>query len=760
MEAVQLRRKYNDILRIIQSWVWPERKNIGVLNMEHYDKLITRLTDRLEVDPELQMDVAQELRGHLEDSAAEFRQAGLTDEQAETEAAKALGDPDELSGQLWEANRNRLRIRGLLRWGARVTLIPAAMAVIVYLIFSIGIGFSLAPFEVPESWGNDLTEEQMYILRGDPAAKTPPERAKSITDRWPENPVYFGDYFMWANTREKLYGKLSDVKLKRLFELLARGEKLDPNNAFYNFTRAAALINFTCEVSEDESLTYPIIDYDGKTKQKPCYTVTIEDEEIFRQGLEELRRGLEKPRFAIPSIEMLEIRDAIIPEPRGVMDALRRISIEVSVILPSLNDYRTLSKSILGFALEKARKGKTNDALRLVRDVEQFANHLGANSSCLIELLSTQAIYNEAMGNSAQICKVLDKDDQSQQFQARSDESRSFFYELRKRPHVDEKAMRAAGMFWGSFMPSFPGYTLNFEPMRTAEQFWVNELGLLALLVGLTLLTLLMGGVTLLELLRRKDKPVLMFVGWGRIGKICLWAIVVPIGIYALYVRFVTVGPDAFGMNFTAGRVILEIIFVGAVICVLLVGMSYTTIRHRADELGLPVPEPLTLRRRWIMWPLVGLLTLGVLAYLIAWWMGHIYPSRLGWSPFFGGLIEHRSQFPSLEAVMIGAVILLFLPVWGLRELIGLFNRRYNQFRRSVYRNIVPILAATVIVVGIICGIVLNRAESSAARRVTGDAILSFKAEIDRSDYKQLRERFAARQVLSKAENAGSSQPK
>ena len=186
---------------------------------------------------------------------------------------------------------------------------------------------------------------------------------------------------------------------------------------------------------------------------------------------------------------------------------------------------------------------------------------------------------------------------------------------------------------------------------------------------------------------------------------------------------------------------------IARLICVLLVGMSYSAIRRRAAELGLAVPEPLTFRRRWIMWPLVGLLTLGVLTYLTAWWMGHIQPSRSGWSPFFGGLIEHRSQFPSLEAVMIGVVILVFLPVWGLREFIGLLNRRYNQFRRSVYRNIVPILAAAVIVVGIICGIVLNRAETAAARRVTGDAVLSFKAEIDRSDYRELRDRFAARKA-------------
>ena len=38
--------------------------------MSNFDALIERLTARLRVDPELRMDVANELRAHLEDSFA------------------------------------------------------------------------------------------------------------------------------------------------------------------------------------------------------------------------------------------------------------------------------------------------------------------------------------------------------------------------------------------------------------------------------------------------------------------------------------------------------------------------------------------------------------------------------------------------------------------------------------------------------------------------------------------------------------------
>ena len=107
----------------------------------NWDDFIRRLTRRLEVDEELRLDVARELRCHLEDSAAEFRAAGLSPEEAAASAVKALGDERELAEQLWEANRSRIRLRGVLRWTARATLLPAA-AVVVLVLFTYLVGIA------------------------------------------------------------------------------------------------------------------------------------------------------------------------------------------------------------------------------------------------------------------------------------------------------------------------------------------------------------------------------------------------------------------------------------------------------------------------------------------------------------------------------------------------------------------------------------------------------------------------------------------
>ncbi len=103
-----------------------------------------------------------------------------------------------------------------------------------------------------------------------------------------------------------------------------------------------------------------------------------------------------------------------------------------------------------------------------------------------------------------------------------------------------------------------------------------------------------------------------------------------------------------------------------------------------------------------------------------------------------------KGSFPSLEAAIFAGVIFVFLFFWASRELIGMFNKQITKFRRSVYRNLVPILASGVIVVGIICGFTLRRAESAAARRVTGEAALSYTNEIKLSPCRKLQEKLAA----------------
>lgn len=101
--------------------------------MPDFDDILDRATRRLRLDPELCLEIRRELATHLEDAAEECRAAGEDDEQAAAHAARALGDPDALADQLWDANRRRVRWRFWVRWVARVSLVPAVLLVLAVL---------------------------------------------------------------------------------------------------------------------------------------------------------------------------------------------------------------------------------------------------------------------------------------------------------------------------------------------------------------------------------------------------------------------------------------------------------------------------------------------------------------------------------------------------------------------------------------------------------------------------------------------------
>ena len=63
------------------------------VSQDAFSSLIDRATSRLQSDSDLRLEIAQELRGHLQDSAAEYRAAGMSEAEAEAKAVEAMGDP-------------------------------------------------------------------------------------------------------------------------------------------------------------------------------------------------------------------------------------------------------------------------------------------------------------------------------------------------------------------------------------------------------------------------------------------------------------------------------------------------------------------------------------------------------------------------------------------------------------------------------------------------------------------------------------------
>ncbi len=708
--------------------------------MSNWDELVSSVTHRLRIDPELRMDVSRELRAHLEDSAAEFREAGQSEQEAFGNAVKAFGDPRELSDKLWQANKGRIRLRGVLRWACRATLVPGAILVIIILLFNMKGLTPISWEQIPSSLTAQLSEEDAFILTAD---------AKAISQRWPDNPIYYGNYVTTVLYENEFRDQQLGAKPEKLDEalvLLDKGKRIDPDNAYYDYLKAALLINHSSTISDDTSRTYEIVNYGGEVRVKNCWKIEISDKTLFNKAIQEFKNGLTKSEFSGGTIEMLDLRMKLLPEPTRLGDQIGRISLQVSVFLPQVSVLRSMVKSLSAYAVSLAEQGKEEQSINIITSAGLMSSMQGAQADTLIGLLVAQAQQTAVLAHQEQVYRELGEKEKAVEAKRALSEQVSAFNELRSGHRYNSEQLNQAGMLWFAVLPSLPGFEVDFEPMRTAEQYIFTEGVLMLLLIMLAIFSLLFGGATLLNLLARTEKrPVLVFVGWGRIAKIFLLAILLPLGVYAFYAYVLTASDRVYGLNFTAGKTILEFVVIMGVMFTALFWLSYSSIRLRAEQIGLAVPRTIRFKDRWLIIGLGTLISLAVAIYLIGWWIGFFKPQEGRWFGWWASPFEIEDKFmPSCtDGFLLAIAVAAFLICWFIRELVGLFiQKQYSVFRKTFFRSIVPIFAATVIVIGIACGWLLARAESSAVRRMTGRAEVNIRNEVENSDYRFLRDRF------------------
>ncbi len=709
--------------------------------MSAWDDTIARVTQRLGVDPELQRDVARELQAHLEDSAAEFARGGQIPPEAAASALKALGDVNTLADDLWRANRRRMSWRAVARWMLQIATVPAAIAVIVLIVLG-------AMGSRPH-----LTVDQRLIL-GSTGLESPVDgyiiEAKRLVDRFPENPIYFAQYAGLATGNSK---PMNSDELAKAIAILDRGERLEPDNGFYNIMKSALLLNAGAKVEVDPDTIYWAQDRQGVPTTRPCRKIVVTDKTELNRGLAELRRGLAKQKFTRHVQDMLEVRLGLFSPPRRWEDYVHRLVTEVGTLLPSLSLYRLVGRSLCAQAIEEARSGNMSEAESLLGDADRLALKSASGEPLLLTVLSAQAMRQEALGHAQAAYEILGRPEQARAVERQRREDADFYAQIRNRPPADVD-MRRAGMFWQVLMPSLPGYAENvdFEPMRTTEQWVAAELALVAMLGVVAILLALLLAKTLLDLAIRKraNKPILLLLSWRTLGRICLLAVILPLSLYGLYV-YLTPGSRSFGLNYMLGKVVLEWVLTFAVVMAMLSLLGGSAIRHRAEAIGLEVPPSLSLRRRWVTALIGGVVLLIGVAYLVLREVGAIEPAAYGFlgNPVFGLPImadDKGTPAPGVAlyyaGLQISGLIILFLLGWLVREIVPLMRKQYKAYRLTLVRSLVPVVACAVILIGTVCGLVTAYGETQAAQRIRGNAEIGIRNEVERSDYRLLRDRY------------------
>jgi hypothetical protein len=583
------------------------------------NRWLDRVTRRLSVDRELQLEVRQELRSHLHDSMAEFRVAGRNASEARDEALRVLGDEEDLAEQLWQANRRRVRVRALGTWSIRL-LVPAAVVGMV-LFLSAGAWLVIAlitprlfdfNLEVPNGRSvqehyrasiiaNASPEVQLLFEQGgyqEPGARV--AVARKLVDLAPNDPVLYANYATasyWQCAQIVSEQTAPDSEpLRSTLALLEDGERREPTNGLYPAMIASLLLSVSSHTEGDESATYI---RPGFKEPQNWETLVVTDESRFKDGLAACTRVAPAPRFETYSIDLSIRKTAGMPRER-IADLWLRAEAERDVI------YRSFFAASCVYPLETyassiARAGHPEEAQRVLQELDTIAAKVAAGARTDVEVQSafwlrtsngaSEALVKLAQGDQAGADRTWAKVDA---LQHRLDPIRAQM--RRAETQFDQAGLLLTGVMSEKFRYGDADPSL----LRRAEYATADQLGVAvvacALLLGAAFYVL---SAFLSWLRSRKTASPRLFIGWRRITRVLLFGAVVPVVFYLLYSMVTPLSGRESGLNATLGRVLVEYTILSMIVLALVPALSRRAVLARMRELQLPATDP---RRSLPLW--------------------------------------------------------------------------------------------------------------------------------------------------------------
>ena len=230
------------------------------------DDFSTGMAAGLKDDPELMLDVKEEIKSHLEDSCESLKHDGKNDDESFDMAVKEFGPSVDIGQDIINANRKRMKFRGIVKLAFRMVIVP--LSVILALYVSLSRINNIKYFRMLET-GSEVKKED----------------AKALWLSEPENKIYHGNYI----TDLIAGNEISKIKVE-----MPAAEKFEPGNARYNYILAAIIMDESKETTDRE-----------KSSSPPPRTI----EEIFKPAKKKVKVDDEKYTKYKETASSLEIRD-------------------------------------------------------------------------------------------------------------------------------------------------------------------------------------------------------------------------------------------------------------------------------------------------------------------------------------------------------------------------------------------------------------------------------------------------------------------
>jgi hypothetical protein len=645
----------------------PAENHDVVESADPVDQWLDRVTGRLAVDRELQLEVRLELRSHVEESIAEFRAAGRSQDDARDDALRTLGNEADLSEQLWRANRRRMKLRALATWAARLVLPPVAAALVVALSF--GGLTSWAVFTRTGGGSENFPGEAALAQRASDVATrnaAPDVRllveqtfapwdqrqalARQLVERYPDDPALRANFVAGmlnhtgvaqedapaapapspaAAAIATLPTNAADNTVdfpqppppgdpvitvdERQFSLtlatFADAERREPGNALFPLLQAAVLWDASTIAREDRAhgVVWP-----GSAEPTFIPLHVVKDPARHALAVAALERAAKCAYFKTYAAELVRRQVDALPA-ASLQDLALRVRVQP--------DWRggSASRWLWSFAqggavhsadeaLLAARAGKSDAEVDPLLDrTRAIARRMAADAEDVRELQQAFGVYTSAEQTQAYVWAVRGDRERLRAQLLRCDAlGRKVSRAARDGAFDYEHAGILAGADWSR------AAGVDRAPVRRAEYAGADQVGVGALAACLLILAALYGTFALVRwlLVRRAAVAPRLFVGWRRCAVVVGVGAVLPVLSYFAYARLTPFGGRAFGLNMTWMRVEIEYAILGGVVILLTSLLAGRAVAARLRELRVTPPKSLTLTHVTAGWPRAAMVAL------------------------------------------------------------------------------------------------------------------------------------------------------
>ena len=222
----------------------------------------------LKADRELFLDVKEELQSHLEEKAGYFVRQGKSQEESAVLAKQSFGSPLDMAAELLDANRNRMKWRGLLRLAIGALLVP--LAIVIALVMGYGqfgrqqtvikyyarlTSANFDPPALPFLPATEKTPEQLSPLYQQ--LNEMDGQADNILHYWEahrseaDSYMYYAYYCLFANPDNGWNNKNNE---QQYIAALRQGEQLEPKNTLYNMLLAHYYLSRGMQLPDHDTL--------------------------------------------------------------------------------------------------------------------------------------------------------------------------------------------------------------------------------------------------------------------------------------------------------------------------------------------------------------------------------------------------------------------------------------------------------------------------------------------------------------------------